>query len=190
MTRIIAGDWKGRALQVPPSNTRPTSSRVREAIFSSIAHQLDSFDGINVLDVYAGSGALGFESLSRGGTRATFIDSDAKACACIEHNAKQLGTTVSILQRDAMATVANTADVAYDLVFIDPPYAVTDDEVATLVANLASNGWLSKDALIVVERSRNSNFQWPHSVTALSNKSYGDTSIWYGLHTPDRVELS
>ena len=191
MTRIIAGDLKGRALKVPTSVTRPTSSRVREALFSSITHQVGDYSALNVLDLFAGSGALGFEALSRGAHRVTFIESDRKACECIGNNAEQLNVqTASIIQADVVHTVASTASALFDLVFIDPPYALSDDEMHGVLEHLATNAWLSNDALVIVERSGKSIVDWPNFFTPLNNKTYGDTSIWYGQYSPDRVDVS
>lgn len=192
MTRIIAGQWKGRTLKVPPSVTRPTSSRVREAIFSSITHQLETFDEIRVLDLYAGSGALGLEAISRGAEFATFVDSDRNACDCVKGNAQQLGArNLSVVQNSVAKFLAPETDansMRSDLVFIDPPYALSDTEIANIIDLLDKHGWLNDEALVVVERSSKSTVKWPSSFEALQNKTYGDTSIWYGLYSADRVD--
>jgi len=189
--RIIAGELKGRALKVPTSVTRPTSSRVREALFSSITHQVGDCSELNVLDLFAGSGALGFEALSRGAHRATFIESDRKACDCIQSNAEHLNVqTATIIQADAVHTVATKGSAQFDLVFIDPPYALSDDEVREVLEQLAVNMWLAIDAMVIVERSGNSKVDWPNFFTPLNNKTYGDTSIWYGQYSPDRVDAN
>jgi 16S rRNA (guanine966-N2)-methyltransferase len=189
--RIIAGELKGRALKVPTSVTRPTSSRVREALFSSITHQVGDCSELNVLDLFAGSGALGFEALSRGAHRATFIESDRKACDCIQSNAEHLNVqTATIIQADAVHTVATKGSAQFDLVFIDPPYALSDDEVREVLEQLAVNMWLAIDAMVIVERSGKSKVDWPNFFTPLNNKTYGDTSIWYGQYSPDRVDAN
>jgi 16S rRNA (guanine966-N2)-methyltransferase len=189
--RIIAGELKGRALKVPTSVTRPTSSRVREALFSSITHQVGDYSELNVLDLFAGSGALGFEALSRGAHRATFIESDRKACDCIQSNAEHLNVqTATIIQADAVHTVATKGSAQFDLVFIDPPYALSDDEVREVLEQLAVNMWLAIDAMVIVERSGKSKVDWPNFFTPLNNKTYGDTSIWYGQYSPDRVDAN
>ena len=191
MTRIIAGDWKGRALEVPTSVTRPTSSRVREAVFSSVTHLVGSYEEMNVLDIFAGSGAFAFEALSRGAKCATCIESDGAACASIRNNSESLAVkSFTVVHGDAMTILAGPASQQFDLVFIDPPYAVSDEDVATLLTQLAKNLWLTDGALVVVERAKKSTLHWPNGFESLNNKTYGDTSIWYGQYTPERVETS
>jgi 16S rRNA (guanine966-N2)-methyltransferase len=191
MTRIISGKYKGRSIGVPPTVTRPTSSRVREAVFSSVLHTLGSFDGLAVLDLFAGSGALGLEALSRGAAKAHFVESDRNAIGCIEENAKSLGElNISVQKADVLALVDSVASQSRaDLVFIDPPYVFSDEQIIALLAALAKNQWLAVDAVVVVERSSKSEIIWPLSYSALANKTYGDTAIWYGVYTPAKVEV-
>jgi len=189
MTRIISGKYKGRSINVPATVTRPTSSRVREAIFSSVLHTVGSFDGLVVLDLFAGSGALGLEALSRGAAQASFIENDRSALACIEENAKSLGENdFSVQKADVLAVVDSVASISgADLVFIDPPYALPDEQVVELLGSLAKNHWLSDDALVVVERSSKSVLEWPLAFEPLASKTYGDTAIWYGVYAPAKV---
>ncbi|GEM32924.1 methyltransferase [Nocardia neocaledoniensis NBRC 108232] len=178
MTRIVAGTAGGRRLKVPPAGTRPTSDRVREALFSAIDARLD-LDGARVVDLYAGSGALGLEALSRGAAHALLIESDRKAAAVVRANIAELGLPGAELRLGAVGSVlAHAAPAAYDLVFSDPPYEVsTEDVVADLVA-LASNGWLAPDALVIVERSiRSPEITWPAGYAALKPRRYGETRI-------------
>ncbi len=191
MTRIISGKYKGRSINVPPSVTRPTSSRVREAIFSSVLHTVGSFDGLVVLDLFAGSGALGLEALSRGAAIANFIENDRNALLCIEDNAKSLGeNSISVQKAEVLGLVESVAsNTAADLVFIDPPYALLDEQIVELLQSLAKNQWLADDALVVVERSSKSVLDWPKDYEPLANKSYGDTAIWYGVYAPAKVEV-
>ncbi len=191
MTRIISGKYKGRSINVPPSVTRPTSSRVREAIFSSVLHTVGSFDGLVVLDLFAGSGALGLEALSRGAAIANFIENDRNALSCIEENAKSLGeNSISVQKAEVLGLVESVAsNTAADLVFIDPPYALLDEQIVELLQSLAKNQWLADDALVVVERSSKSVLDWPKDYEPLANKSYGDTAIWYGVYAPAKVEV-
>ena len=189
MTRIISGKYKGRSINVPVTVTRPTSSRVREAIFSSVLHTVGSFEGLVVLDLFAGSGALGLEALSRGAAVANFVENDRNALACIEENAKTLGEqNISAQKVDVFVLVGSLAFSApSDLVFIDPPYALPDGQVNELLAELAKNRWLADDALVVIERSSKSVVDWPQAYEALANKTYGDTAIWYGVYAPAKV---
>jgi 16S rRNA (guanine966-N2)-methyltransferase len=189
--RIISGKYKGRSINVPATVTRPTSSRVREAVFSSLLHTVGSFDGLIVLDLFAGSGALGLEALSRGAANANFIENDRNALTCIENNAKALGEhNIYVQKAEVLGLVESVATSApADLVFIDPPYALLDEQMVELLRALAKNRWLADDAVVVVERSSRSEINWPEAYSALANKTYGDTAIWYGVYAPAKVEV-
>ncbi|GAB2984812.1 16S rRNA (guanine(966)-N(2))-methyltransferase RsmD [Saccharothrix stipae] len=180
MTRIVAGAAGGRRLQVPPRGTRPTSDRVREALFSSLETMVD-LDGAVVLDLYAGSGALGFEALSRGATKATFVESDKRAAEVLKGNAKVVALPGAVVvHRTAEAVVATTADGPCDVVFADPPYAVTDEQLNRVLASLVTNGWTKPGSLIVVERgARSPEPIWPSAVESLRSKRYGDTALYW-----------
>lgn len=145
--RIIAGRLRGRAIQAPQGlQTRPTGDRVREALFSMLASRLGSFQGLRVADLYAGSGALGLEALSRGAEHATFVETDPRATAAIKGNAAKLGVTdqVRILGGSALALPRSET---FDLIFADPPYAPgSGSAVAKAIGDagwLAPGGWLS-----------------------------------------------
>ncbi|MFD0207524.1 MULTISPECIES: 16S rRNA (guanine(966)-N(2))-methyltransferase RsmD [Saccharothrix] len=185
MTRIVAGAAGGRRLQVPPRVTRPTSDRVREALFSSLEALVD-LDGAVVLDLYAGSGALGFEALSRGAVRATFVESDKRAAEVLKSNAKVVGLPgVTVVNRTAEAAVGSGTEVACDVVFADPPYAVTDEQLNRLLASLVTHGWTKPGSLIIVERgARSPEPIWPTAVESLRSKRYGDTT----LHWAEQVD--
>src|SRR5690348_11083998 len=121
--RIIAGAWRGRTIDAPPGQaTRPTADRVRETLFSMLASRLGSFEDLRVADLFAGSGALGFEALSRGAVSATFVESDTRAAAVIRRNAEKLGATerIQVLGGSALALLRSEP---FDLIFADPPYA-------------------------------------------------------------------
>ena len=139
--RIIAGEWRGRAIEAPPgSTTRPTADRVRETLFSMLVSRLGSFDELRVADLFAGSGALGLEALSRGAASATFVESDAKAAAAIRRNAEKLGAS------DRVRVIAGSAlslprSEPFDLIFADPPYAAGSG--TAVVASIAAGGWLA-----------------------------------------------
>ncbi|HPU12202.1 MAG TPA: 16S rRNA (guanine(966)-N(2))-methyltransferase RsmD [Aeromicrobium sp.] len=178
MTRVISGKWGGRRLQTPAGDkTRPTSDRVREAAFSSLGSLLGGFDGLRVLDLFAGSGALAFEALSRGAAHADLIEADAKVVAVIKRNAEILEASVRVHRTSAEKFVEH-ATGPWDLVFIDPPYAMATAEVSALVAQLRPS--LSEGALVVVERSRRDPFIWPENFEAVRDKAYGETQLWYG----------
>lgn len=176
MTRIIAGQYGGRRIQTPKGDgTRPTSDRVREAMFSSIESELGGFDGLRVLDLFAGSGALGLEALSRGAAFAEFVESDAKAAAVIKRNLADLGASGTVTRTTAEKYVLRPAPGPFDLIFLDPPYALPTAAVGALVAALRQ-----PDALFVVERSSRDPFTWPEGVEGLRDKAYGETRVWYG----------
>lgn len=178
MTRIIAGRWGGRRLATPPGDgTRPTSDRVRESLFASLNSLLGGFDGVRVLDLFAGSGALGLEAVSRGAEHADLVESDARAARTIQRNVADLGASASVHRTTAQRFVANAVG-PWDLVLIDPPYAVTTEEVGAIVAALRSA--LAEDAVVVVERASRDAFAWPEGFDALRDKAYGDTRLWYG----------
>ncbi|WP_158843239.1 16S rRNA (guanine(966)-N(2))-methyltransferase RsmD [Saccharothrix deserti] len=183
MTRIVAGAAGGRRLQVPPRGTRPTSDRVREALFSSLEALVD-LDGATVLDLYAGSGALGFEALSRGATKATFVESDKRAAEVLKTNAKTVALPgATVLNRTAEAVVATAPDEPCDVVFADPPYAVTDEQLNRLLESLVTRGWTKPGSLIIVERgARSPEPIWPSAVESLRSKRYGDTALHWAEH--------
>jgi 16S rRNA (guanine966-N2)-methyltransferase len=148
--RIIAGKWRGRPLAAPPgSATRPTADRVRETLFSMLASRLGTLEDLRVADLFAGSGALGFEALSRGAAHATFVENDAKAAAIIRRNAENLGASMQIL---AISALALRRAGPFDLVFADPPYASGAGTAA--VRSVLDAGWLAPGGWMSVETSR------------------------------------
>ncbi|MGO4612481.1 16S rRNA (guanine(966)-N(2))-methyltransferase RsmD [Nocardia sp. 2YAB30] len=178
MTRIVAGSAGGRRLRVPASGTRPTSDRVREALFSALDARLD-FAGARVLDLYAGSGALGLEALSRGAEHALLVESDRKAAAVVRGNIADLGLPGAQLR---VAAVASTLELggagAFDLVFSDPPYAVENAAVLADLQALVERGWLRPGALVVLERSaRSPEIDWPAGFIPAKSRRYGETRI-------------
>jgi 16S rRNA (guanine966-N2)-methyltransferase len=185
MTRIITGQARGRRLAVPKKGTRPTSDRVREAIFSSVESWLlrtgREWSGISVLDLYAGSGALGLESWSRGARSAMLIDSEPQAVRTIEANITELGADTVTCVRSDVYRWTQTATGRYDLCFIDPPYAVSADDLRSVIDLLRDRRLLQGSALVVVERpTSDGDSPFPNAVTEVSTRTYGDTSIWYG----------
>ena len=183
MTRVIAGRYKGRALTVPASVTRPTSSRVREAVLSAVDHAVGGFDDLAVLDLFAGSGALGIEALSRGADHAVLVDNDSAAVSVIRANLATLGIGNGTAVRGdviALTQSPNPYGGPFDVVFADPPYALGDDDAGALLARLAAGGWLALGALVVLERSAKSQPQWPADYSGVKKRTYGDTAVWYG----------
>ena len=154
MTRIVAGSAKGRTLAVPKSGTRPTSERVREALFSRLDH-MSVLDGAVVLDLYAGTGALGLEALSRGAATATLVERASGAARVATSNMRSTGLSARVVTADARAYLAARSGQALsgevDLVFIDPPYDIAEVDMTAVLEGLAP--WIGPDALVVVERS-------------------------------------
>lgn len=185
MTRIVAGAARGRRLKVPAGErTRPTSDRVREALFSALESRLGSLVGLRVLDLYAGSGALGLEAVSRGAAYALLVESDPAAVRTIRDNVAAVGFSgVEVVAASVERTLARSASQPFDLVFADPPYTMTSDDL-TGVLNALTNGWLAPDALVVVERPRRGGpVVWPSGLVGERNRQYGETMLWYGRRT-------
>ncbi|MEU0544088.1 16S rRNA (guanine(966)-N(2))-methyltransferase RsmD [Nocardia sp. NPDC005978] len=191
MTRIVAGTAGGRRLRVPPAGTRPTSDRVREALFNLVFSRMD-FDGLRVLDLYAGSGALGLEALSRGASHALLVEADRKAAAVIRGNIDDLALPGADLRMNSVAAVvgrpghvATPPGGPYDLVFSDPPYDVDVTEVQADVRALAEGAWLTPGALLVIERStRSPQVSWPAGFTPEKSRKYGETRLDIAEYTP------
>ena len=150
--RIVAGKWRGRKLVAPEGlQTRPTADRTRETLFSMLASRLGSFEGLRVADLYAGSGALGLEALSRGAAHATFVETERAALKAIDANVTALGAAARISMR-AMSATALTAGQVFDLILADPPYEPGSG--TAVAANVARAGWLSTGGWMAVETQR------------------------------------
>jgi 16S rRNA (guanine966-N2)-methyltransferase len=185
MTRVIAGRAGGRRLAVPPgTGTRPTSDRAREGLFSTWQSLLGGpLDGERVLDLYAGSGAVGLEALSRGAGHTLLVEADARAVRTLRANVRALGLPGAEVRAGRAEQVVRAAPPKepYDLVFLDPPYAVPDDDLREILLTLRREGWLAADALVTVERStRGGDFPWPHGFEAIRSRRYGEGTFWYG----------
>ena len=182
MTRIIAGTAGGRRLLTPnTAATRPTSDRVREALFSSLESAFGSFAGLRVLDLFAGSGAVGLEALSRGAAMAVLVESDRRTATLIEQNARRLGLAGAhaVRQRVEAYLDAEPAE-GFDLVYLDPPYDHPAGRVRETLTRLAA-GWYAADAVVVVERPRREDgFGWSTGIEPVRRKVYGETVLWYG----------
>lgn len=185
MTRIIAGSARGRRLKVPPAGTRPTTDRVRESLFATLDHMLGGFDGLRVLDLFAGSGALGLEAASRGAGEVILVERDRAAAAVARANLAIVGAAGARVVPSPVSSFLAGAPREFDLVLADPPYAVTAAEVEAMLGRLAA-GWLAGDAVVVVERARRGGeFDWPHGLVALRRSAYGETVLWYGQRAPE-----
>lgn len=178
MTRIVAGAAGGRTLVVPRSGTRPTSDRVREALFSRLEHQ-GVVTGAVVLDLYAGSGALGLEAASRGAGRVVLVDAARDAVAACRRNVRALGLDgVEVVGERVLPFLRRRAPLGADLVLVDPPYDLPgpdlDDVLAALVVHLAERG------VVVVERSaRVAAPTWPPALVPTGDRRYGETAVWF-----------
>ncbi len=180
MTRIVAGTAKGRRLAVPARGTRPTSERAREGLFNTLRSHLD-LDGAAVLDLYAGSGAVGLEALSRGAARAVLVEADRNAAETLQRNVTAVDLPGGDVRRRPVEAVLAGAGEPFDFVFADPPYELGDDEVAEMLAALVAHGWLAESAMVVVERSsRSAEPAWPAGIALVTQRRYGDGCLWYG----------
>lgn len=185
--RIVAGSLRGRPLAAPTNTaTRPTSDRVRESIFNILAHgaAATTLDGARVLDLFAGTGALGLEALSRGAAFTLFVEEDPSARATIRNNVEAFGLTghSKIFRRDATGMGPAAQMGQYDLAFLDPPYGKGLAELA--LASLASGGWLKPNAIAVVEERAGVTLAWPSGFTPLDARTYGDTAVAFARYAP------
>jgi 16S rRNA (guanine966-N2)-methyltransferase len=184
MTRIIAGFAGSLTLAVPATGTRPTSERVREAIFSALDAR-GALEGARVVDLYAGSGSLGLEAASRGAVSVTLVEKGATAVRACRKNAALIEKSapagrelkIEVAGQPVQAFLAGSA-AEWDIAFLDPPYELGQDELLQCLAQLVSR--LSPDAIVVVERSsRDAAPAWPASLELEKRKNYGDTSLWW-----------
>jgi len=182
--RITGGQFRGRALAEPPDNrVRPTSDKVRQAIFNILAHNDFGtgfhLEGARVIDVFAGTGALGLEALSHGATYALFIDDSAESRALIRKNIEAMNLTgvTKIWRRDAtdLGPLGAGAGGPFELAFLDAPYRKGFTEKA--LASLASGGWLSPNALIMAEMAADEKIEPPQGFTLLDSRLYGETAL-------------
>ena len=190
MTRIIGGQAGGRRLQTQRgTHTRPTSDRVREALFSTIESWCGSLSGLRFLDLYAGSGAVGLEAWSRGAGVVTLVEQERRAAGLIRENARAVGYRAAHVVTGSVATTLRRPPSApYDLAFLDPPYPHGTDVVEADLQALSDHGWLVPGALVAVERSSRSPApSFPASFSDVRERHYGETTLWYGhaASTPD-----
>jgi 16S rRNA (guanine966-N2)-methyltransferase len=212
VARVIAGEAGGRRLAVPGGrDTRPTSDRAREGLFSTIASMLGSLAGARVLDLYAGSGAVGLEALSRGAGHVLLVEHGARATHVIRENIEAIGLPGAVLAADRVERVLargpapaggqdstapaggqdstapaegqdSTEEGRYDVVFADPPYALADTAVSQVLSLLTGQGWLAPGALVIVERAtRSGPLNWPDGFVPDRSRRYGEATFWYGL---------
>ena len=184
--RIVAGRWGGRHLAAPRGHvTRPTSDRVREATFSSLASRFGGvWDDTRVLDLFAGSGALGLEALSRGASSATFVERDRAALAALRDNIASLQAEQAriVAMESRMAVRRPLPGAPFTLLFLDPPYRIDAVEVAGLMGHLTSGGALAPGAVTVWEHASGTTPQWPEGFEAEAPRRYGGTSVQFAVY--------
>ncbi len=194
VTRIISGGAGSLTLEVPKSGTRPTSDRVREAIFSSL-EAMDALDGARVLDLYAGSGALGLEAASRGATTVVLVENDANAATICKRNAKKVQSAIESnlsaqtrplveVAKSSVKSYLSTEHRSWDIIFADPPYDLSEAELGETL-NLAVQH-AAADAILIVERSsRSPEPMWPNCLSQIREKRYGETLVWQARTTSE-----
>jgi 16S rRNA (guanine966-N2)-methyltransferase len=192
--RIVSGAARGRTLQVPATGTRPTSDRAREALFSSLASLLD-LSGARVLDLFAGTGAIGLEALSRGAAHVTLVESGRDAASVLQRNVDAVALPGAVIARMSVESYLAGGDQSgppFDLVYADPPYAFTDAAATALLDTLAAgNRWLGEDAIVVIERSaRGAPLTWPDVFEAIKDRRYGEGVLWYGRPQPAQQSVT
>lgn len=178
--RVVGGKLRGRALVSPKDgNVRPTSDRVREAVFNILEHGIDDFDigGVNVLDLFAGTGALGIEALSRGAAQGVFVENAAASRALIQENFQALGLAgvATIFRRTATDLGAAYRKLSFQLVFADPPYGASLGEQA--IAGAITNGWLDDGAIVVLEEAADAEINLPETCSVIDQRRYGSTQV-------------
>ncbi len=191
---MIAGEAGGRRLAVPDGrDTRPTSDRAREGLFATISSIVGPLAGARVLDLYAGSGAVGLEALSRGAEHVLLVEHGARAARFIRANVEAIGLPGAVVIADRVERVLargpapaggqdGTAEGPYDVVFADPPYGLADAGVTQVLSLLAKQGWLLPGALVIVERAtRSGPLSWPDGFAPDRARRYGEATFWYGL---------
>ena len=183
MTRIISGTAGGRRLATPTGpTTRPTTDRVREALFSSIESWCGSLHGLRFLDLYAGSGAVGLEAWSRGAGVVTLVELDRRTARLVADNAGTLGfAKADVVTGNVPVVLSSPPAAPYDVVFLDPPYPLDEVTISDDLGLLESQHWLVPGAMVVVERSsRSPEPTWPGGIEGERSKRYGETTLWYG----------
>jgi 16S rRNA (guanine966-N2)-methyltransferase len=179
LTRIVGGAAGGRLLRGPAGGTRPTSERTREALFNTLAGMVE-LNGARVLDLFAGTGAVGLEALSRGAATVVLVDKARPAEDVLRRNVDAVGLPGAVIRRQsADSYLAACLDTPFDLVFVDPPYDIDEAELAAVLDRLPAV--LATGGVVVVERSvRAAAPPWPNVILPIKDRRYGDTVLWYG----------
>lgn len=186
MSRIIAGTLKGRRIATPKGDrTRPTSDRVREALFNALVPG-GNLEGLRVADFFAGSGAIGLEACSRGAEHALFVEAHAGTARLLRQNVAELNLTerTEVLAAKSATVASSPPSQPFDVVFADPPYEVSEEDLGSLLGDLQAHGWFAPGADIVIERgSKSPEPLWPSSAIESRSRRYGSSTLWYGFLT-------
>jgi 16S rRNA (guanine966-N2)-methyltransferase len=183
VTRVVAGAARGRRLAVPPGRaTRPTSDRAREALFSTLESLVGALAGRRFADLFAGSGAVGLEALSRGAAHVLLVDDDTAAVRTARANVRAVDLAGAEVRHDRVERVVAhpPATGPYDVVFLDPPYELADEALAAVLLRVVEQEWVVPDAVVVVERSSRTPWSWPPGYVAERSRRYGEATLWYG----------
>ena len=190
MTRIIAGSRGGRRLTMPPGDqTRPTGSKVREALFSSLASWTGgssgpadvALKGWAFCDLFAGSGAVGLEAASRGAAPVMLVESSRRALRTIEQNVAAVDLEAEIRRDAVQDLLRRQSPYPFDIVFLDPPYELANGAIEAILRDLVANDWLTGEGLVVLERSsREPAPHWPDALSDTWEKKYGETVLYFG----------
>jgi 16S rRNA (guanine966-N2)-methyltransferase len=182
--RIIAGSSKGMNLLSPGEKTRPTSDRAREGLFSSLESSFGTLEGLNFLDLFSGSGAVGVEALSRGANLVHSVekDDDASEVAAKNFNLiKNAGGKHHLFRMSAITFVQSSRGLAYDIIFMDPPYEISNHTIEEILQSILAHKLLTPIGMVAIERrSKGDPFTWPEPLTSEKVRSYGQGSIFYG----------
>ncbi|WP_028850230.1 16S rRNA (guanine(966)-N(2))-methyltransferase RsmD [Thermocrispum municipale] len=177
MTRIVSGVAGGRRLRVPAHGTRPTSERIREALFNAL-DAANELAGARVLDLYAGTGALGLEALSWGAADALFVESDRRAVEVLRANVRAVNLGGTVRHGEVEHVLAGATSEPFDVVVADPPYGMSNPDLHDVLNLLVVGGWLAEHALVIVERAgRDGAVEWPEAFREIRVKRYGDTVL-------------
>lgn len=181
---------RGRVLGTVADATRPTSDRAREGLFSSLASEFGSFEGLHVLDLFGGSGAIGLESLSRGATLVHVVEKDEQAAKTIESNYElvkksQPEGSFALFGMSAQRFLSDAPKTKYHLIYLDPPYDFSNESVEEVLNKLHELNFLSSDAFVAVERTaRGAQFNWPPAFAPARERNYGQATIYYANYQP------
>ena len=191
--RVVAGAAGGRRLAAPPGqSTRPTAERTRESLFSSLTSLFGTFDGLSVLDLFAGSGALGLEALSRGAASVVLVESEARAQRTLRDNVRATGLAgarVAPVRVEKFCATEPPGEAPFDLVLADPPYAFEDRYLDRALDRLVAGGFLAPDAVVVVERAaRAPGPAWPGGLAPLRDRRHGEARLWFAERVAEQPD--